>query len=40
MRKFHEYDENNPLDFLIVGVYILYQTLGQITDGPSAPFMG
>jgi hypothetical protein len=33
MRTFHEFDENNPLDFLIIGAYIFYQTLGQTVAG-------
>jgi hypothetical protein len=30
MKNFHHCDENNPLDFLTVGAYILNQTLGRM----------
>jgi hypothetical protein len=35
MSSFHAFDENNPLDLLIVGTYIFYQTLGQSVNGPA-----
>jgi hypothetical protein len=35
MKNIHVFYENNPLDFSISGAYILYQTLGQIAEGPT-----
>jgi hypothetical protein len=35
MSSLYQFHENNPLDFLIAGHYIFYQTLGQIVEGPA-----